>query len=92
MKGFGHGTSRQINEVQALKAAQAEPRIIANEYRQYALIGQTVSIAPADYGCEPTTGVLVGVMPNRWIIARQDAELGTLHIHFPRQGYQLTAI
>ena len=42
MKGFGHGTSRQINEVQALKAAQAEPRIIANEYRQYALIGQTV--------------------------------------------------
>jgi hypothetical protein len=30
---------------------------------------------------------LVGVMPNRWIIARQDAELGTLHVHFPRQGY-----
>ncbi|MDO9177879.1 MAG: glutathione S-transferase family protein [Agitococcus sp.] len=92
MKAFGHGTSQQINEVQALKAAQTEPRIIANEYRQDALIGQTVSIAPADYGCEPTTGTLVGVMPNRWIIARQDVELGTLHIHFPRQGYQLTAI
>ncbi|MDO8416162.1 MAG: glutathione S-transferase family protein [Agitococcus sp.] len=92
MKAFGHGTSQQINEVQALKAAQTEPRIIANEYRQDALIGQTVSIAPADYGCEPTTGTLVGVMPNRWIIARQDVELGTLHVHFPRQGYQLTAI
>jgi glutathione S-transferase len=89
MKAFGHGTSQQINEVQALKAAQAEPRAIAQEYRQDALIGQTVSIAPADYGCEPTTGVLVGVMPNRWIIARQDAELGTLHVHFPRQGYTL---
>ena len=89
MKGFGHGTSQQITEAQALQAARAEPRIIANEYRQDALIGQTVSIAPADYGCEPTTGILVGVMPNRWIIARQDAELGTLHSHFPRQGYFL---
>lgn len=89
MKAFGHGTSQQINEGQALKAAQAEPRIIASEYRQDALIGQTVSIAPADYGCEPTTGVLVGVMPNRWVIARQDSELGTLHVHFPRQGYTL---
>lgn len=89
MKGFGHGTSVAISEAQALQAAQAQPRTIAQEYRQDALIGQTVSIAPADYGCEPTTGVLVGVMPNRWIIARQDAELGTLHVHFPRQGYTL---
>lgn len=90
MKGFGHGRSQQINEAQALQAAKAQPRAIAQEYRQDVLIGQTVSIAPADYGCEPTIGVLVGVMPNRWIIARQDAELGTLHIHFPRQGYTLT--
>jgi glutathione S-transferase len=92
MKGFGHGLVQEITESQALQAACAEPRPIMGEYRQDALIGQTVSIAPADYGCEPTTGTLVGVMPNRWIIARQDVELGTLHIHFPRQGYQLTAI
>lgn len=92
MKDFGHGRSQQINEAQALQAAQVQPRAIAEEYRQDALIGKTVSIAPVDYGCEPTTGVLVGVMPNRWIIARQDAELGALHIHFPRQGYQLIAI
>jgi glutathione S-transferase len=89
MKAFGHGRLQQINEAQALQAAQAQPRAIAQEYRQDSLIGKTVSIAPADYGCEPTSGVLVGVMPNRWIIARQDAELGTLHIHFPRQGYTL---
>jgi len=90
MKGFGHGASVQISEAQALQAARAEPRVIANDYRQDALIGQQVSIAPNDYGCEPTIGVLVGVMPNRWIIARQDTELGTLHVHFPRQGYTLT--
>jgi hypothetical protein len=45
-----------------------------------------------DYGREPTTGMLVGVMPERWIIARQDDELGTLHVHFPRQGYKLTPL
>ena len=89
IKGFGHGMVQEISESQALQAAQAQPRAIATEYRQDALIGQTVTIAPADYGLDATTGVLVGVMPHRWIIARQDDELGTLHVHFPRQGYTL---
>lgn len=89
MKTFGHGKVQDITEAQALAAARAEPRAIPKEYQQDALIGQTVSIAPADYGCEPTAGVLVGVAPERWIISRQDGELGTLHVHFPRQGFTL---
>ena len=92
MKDFGHGTSVQITEAQALQAAKEKPRAIAKEYRQDVLIGQNVTIAPVDYGREPTTGMLVGVMPERWIIARQDDELGTLHVHFPRQGYKLTPL
>jgi hypothetical protein len=92
MKAFGHGTAQEITAAQALQAASSEPRAIAAEYCQDALIGQAVSIAPADYGREPTAGVLVGVMPNRWIVARQDSELGTLHVHFPRQGYTLTQL
>ncbi len=90
MKAFGHGTAQQIVAAHALQAARVQPRAIAAEYSQDAMIGQTVSIAPADYGCKPTTGVLVAVMPTRWVIARQDTELGTLHVHFPRQGYTLT--
>lgn len=90
MKGFGHGVHSQISEQQALQAAaKAEPRAIANEHRQDALIGEKVTIAPADYGCEPTAGILVGVTPERYILARQDPELGILHVHFPRQGYKL---
>lgn len=89
MKNFGHGASQQINEAQALQAAHSEPRTIATEHRQDAQIGTQVSIMPADYGCEPTVGILVGVTPYRYILAKQDAELGTLHIHFPRQGYTL---
>jgi hypothetical protein len=45
MKAFGHGQAQQINEAQALQAAQAQPRAIAQEYRQDVLIGQTVTIA-----------------------------------------------
>ena len=92
MKDFGHGVSVQISEQQALQAAaKAEPRAIANEHRQDALIGEKVTIAPADYGCEPTAGILVGVTPERYILARQDPELGILHVHFPRQGYKLAS-
>ena len=90
MKAFGHGYHVSITEQEALKAAKAEPRIIADEYRQDVLIGEKVSIAPADYGCEPTAGILVGVMPERYILARQDPQLGIVHVHFPRQGYTLT--
>ena len=90
MKAFGHGYYVPMSEQEALKAAKAEPRLIANEYRQDVLIGEKVSIAPADYGCEPTTGILVGVMPERYILARQDPQLGIVHVHFPRQGYTLT--
>lgn len=89
MKNFGHGASVQISAQQALQAAKAEPRPIAAEHRQDALIGKQVSIMPADYGCEPTVGILVGVTSYRYILARQDAELGTLHVHFPCQGYTL---
>ncbi|PTQ89530.1 glutathione S-transferase family protein [Agitococcus lubricus] len=92
MKNFGHGLSRDVNEAHALLAAKAEPRTIPETYRQDLLIGHTVTITPADYGCEPTMGVLVGANTERYIVARQDTELGTLHVHFPRQGYTLKAI
>lgn len=92
MKAFGHGASQQISEAQALNAAKSEPRAIPEAYCQDAMIGQTVSIAPADYGCEPTVGVLVGVAPDRWILSRQDGEVGTLHVHFPRMSYTLKQV
>lgn len=92
MKAFGHGAAQQISEAQALAAARAEPRAIAAKYKQDAMIGINVSIAPADYGCEPTVGVLVGAGADRWIVSRQDSELGALHVHFPRQGYTLKAV
>jgi hypothetical protein len=91
MKAFGHGRCSEISADAALaQAAAAQPRPVPDDLLQDPLIGRQVSIAPADYGRDATEGVLVGSGPQRWIIARQDKELGTVHVHFPRQGFSLT--
>lgn len=90
MQAFGHGRRSDITAEQALAAARAAtPRAIAAEHRTDPLIGRKVSIAPADYGQVPTTGMLVGATPHQWILAREEAGLGTLHLHFPKQGFAL---
>ncbi len=93
MKGFGEGARTEITAQQALDIAKnATPRPIPPEHRNDPLIGKKVQIAPADYGQVPTSGTLVGSTPTQWIIARSEAGLGTLHVHFPKQGYALTAL
>lgn len=90
MKAFGHGQRSDIDARQALEiAGTASPRPIADEFRQDALIGRQVSVVPTDYGQVPTPGTLVAVMPHRWVVAREEPGLGTLHVHFPRQGFAL---
>ena len=91
IKAFGHGSTQEISAADAISiAAKATPRTIPREQQQDVRIGTQVSIAPDDYGQVPTTGKLVGCTPESWIIARQDPEAGTIHVHFPRQGFQLS--
>jgi glutathione S-transferase len=93
MAAFGNGLSTALSAEEALQIAlQTSPRVIAPEHRQDTLINQKVAIAPSDYGQTPTTGRLVGVTPSQWIVAREMANTGTLHIHFPRKGFQLTEL
>lgn len=91
MRAFGHGGRREISAQQALDIAlQATPRPIAPAHRKDPQIGQQVQIAPSDYGQIATSGKLVGVTPTRWILAREEPEVGSIHLHFPRQGFALT--
>ena len=81
-----------LSAEQALDIARnATPRAIPPEFTHAPMVGKAVTIAPSDYGQVPTEGILVGVTPSQWILARQDAELGTLHVHFPRDGFSVTA-
>jgi len=90
LNAFGDGARREIDGEQALRiAAEATPRRIAARHRADPRIGQRVAIRPADYALERSTGLLVGVTPTRWILARDDPRLGRLHVHFPQQGFEL---
>jgi len=90
LRAFGEGDPSPMSSEQAIHVARAAtPRAIAAEHRQDARVGKTVSIAPADYGRDPTAGTLAGVTPTRYILARDTQEAGRVHVHFPQQGYVL---
>ena len=91
MQAFGHGGRREISAKQAINIAKrSTPRAIAPEYQTDPQIGQLVNITPADYGQIATSGRLVGVTPATWIVSRQEKEVGTVHVHFPQNGFSLT--
>lgn len=51
--------------------------------------GQAVSVAAIDYGSDPVAGTLVGLSADEVVVRRQDARAGTVHVHFPRFGFQI---
>lgn len=93
IKAFGHGQSQSLSGEAAVQiAVAATPRDVPEQAQQDSLIGSTVTIAPADYGQIPTRGELVGSLPTRWIVARDVAGAGRVHVHFPKQGYAIAVL
>ena len=91
MLAFGHGQVQDMASTEALHIAvasaghapttfQAEPGLS---------LGMPVSVAATDYGLEPSEGTLVGLQDEEVVIARADARAGTVHVHFPRSGFQI---
>ncbi len=89
MGAFGHGEHREISGDEALRAVRdSEPLPVSPGRAGHAQVGRRVTIGPDDYAMDTTEGVLVGADTHRWIIAR-DTEYGTVHIHFPTEGFTL---
>ena len=76
MRDFGTGVPKAISGIDAWRSAKDATPEISPDDQQDTLIGAEVSIAPADYGLDPTHGRLVGSSPTRWIIAREQAQVG----------------
>lgn len=90
MPKFGHGQSKTIRKNEVLQQAlDVQPRKLPGKGKKHALIGKSVQIQPDDYAQNPVQGTLVYTDNNRWIVARESAECGTLHVHFPVQGYEI---
>lgn len=90
MRQFGHGHPHKIERKLAFDlAASCEPRPIESSLKTSQIVGKEVSIAPDDYAKNPVAGELAGETQQRWIIRRKTHEFGSLHLHFPKTGYQL---
>ena len=90
---IGHGQREEITQDKAFAAARdAEPRALPSSVEDLTVaIGEMVEVAPSDYGVLPVTGTLAAVTEDRIILARDNTELGALHVHFPRAGYSLAS-
>ena len=55
-------------------------------------LGSEVTITADNFGLEPTTGILVAATKTRLILKRNDARAGTVHVHFPRNGFVLKKV
>ncbi len=52
--------------------------------------GDTVTIIADDYGQETTSGRDARVLKNEITVIRDDTDIGTIAVHYPRAGYRIT--
>lgn len=82
-----------ISSAEALQIANmSAPRLkaaTAMDEPQGLSAGESVSVAPDDYGIEWVSGELVHADAQRIIIQRVTEEAGTIHTHFPRAGFMV---
>jgi glutathione S-transferase len=88
---FGHGSATPMKSAEAIALARAattrEPTRVEPELGFAA--GESVTVTPTDYGRDPVVGALVGLTHEEVVIQRHDERAGTLHVHFPRLGFQI---
>jgi glutathione S-transferase len=91
MAALGHGRRSEATGADALAAARAAEPGAAPPHDPADPLGlspgDAVTVAADDYGRDPIPGTLVALNPERVTIAREAAEVGQVHVHFPRIGY-----
>ncbi len=96
MKSIGHGHPEKMTSSQAVEVAQqASPEGVSQwpfvDEHGIAL-GSEVTITADNFGLEPTPGILVAATKTRLTLRREDARAGTVHVHFPRNGFILKKV
>ncbi len=90
MLAMGHGTPQPLSSADALAmAAAGTPVATAVQEGLGFEAGQAVTLCATDYGTDPVAGVLVGLSHHEAVLRRTDERAGTVHVHFPRAGYQI---
>jgi glutathione S-transferase len=91
MASFGHGRVTEVSAEYALDAAlSAEPQPLPESVDNVAG-GQVISICPDDYGQIPVSGMLLAGTAHGWVLGREHPRVGKVHVHFPKQGFVISA-
>ena len=93
MAAIGHGKFSEVSSGDAIQLAksskpEAVKDAVAFETGGIELGGQAQAM-PVDSGLDPVTGELLQASTAEIVIRRTDPRAGTVHVHFPRFGYQL---
>lgn len=91
---LGHHHSEAMSSTEAIAVAAAASSANAHASVNVAPglgfeAGQAVTVATTDYGSDPVAGNLVGLSADEAVVRRHDERAGTVHVHFPRFGFQI---
>jgi hypothetical protein len=88
---IGHHTHKEMSgaEAVALAAAATTHAPVTVAAGQGFELNQAVTVAATDYGTDPVAGALVGLSDTESVVRRVDPRAGTVHVHFPRFGFQI---
>jgi glutathione S-transferase len=89
--GFGHGREEPFGsgDAIAIAAAASGHAPTAVEPGLGLPTGAEVTVSATDYAADLVPGTLVGLSTGEVVIERRDERAGTVHVHFPRIGYQV---
>jgi glutathione S-transferase len=91
MTAFGHGQVRPLGAEEAIAVAAQTGTHATSEVAPGLGFepGAAVTVCATDYGADPVAGALVGLTATEVVVERRDERAGTVHVHFPRIGYQI---
>jgi glutathione S-transferase len=94
MLAFGHGERIKVGSAEAIAVAAAAGRHAAAQVRpgEGLEAGMPVTVAATDYGVDPVAGALCGLDDDEIVVERTDIRAGTVHVHFPRAGFQVRQV
>src|SRR5580700_3983455 len=91
VRGIGHGLREEMSADEALGvAAKASPETVAEndpDDPNARKVGDTVRVAPDDYGRVEVGGEIVSLSAQHIAIRRVDERVGEIVVHFPRAGF-----
>jgi glutathione S-transferase len=96
MKAIGHGTSEKMKSDQAIDVAKNASPVDVSQLafvdEHGIALGSDVTITADNFGLEPTPGVVGAATKTRLTLRREDERAGTVHVHFPRNGFILKKV